>query len=110
MGSGRDVSHGSYAGFYMIAGLAALGLMIAVGVSAGQGDDEAPAPVPSPTGLQQATQGPGNVFPDCRDTSERPCVDYAEDYSWLVTESGARLPVITVSRDEKSRPRMITIK
>lgn len=102
--------HGSYTGFYFIAGLAAVGLLVAVGASLGQGDETpGPSPTPMVTGVQQATQGPQTTYPDCRDTAERPCVEWAEDYAWLVTETGARLPVITVSRST-GRPRMITIK
>lgn len=67
-------------------------------------------PSPSATTMRTAIQGPQNVFPDCRDTTERPCVQWAEDSAWLVTETGARIPAIPVSRDESVRPRMITIR
>lgn len=69
-----------------------------------------PVPAPSATTMRTAKQAPADTFPDCRDTAERPCVEWHEDAAWLVTETGARLPAIPVSRDESSRPRMITIR
>jgi hypothetical protein len=109
--SSNDNSPG-YGGFYVVAGLAAVGLLVAVGISTQTSVDDVPpvAVSPSVTTMRTAGQAGTVTYPDCRDTAERPCVEYAEDFSTLVTESGARLPAVTVSRDTVSRPRTITIR
>lgn len=88
-----------------VGGVAAVATILCV-INAGRRNEP---PAPGPTGgMRTATQGPRTTYPDCRD-AEVPCVSRVSGDAWLVTETGARIPAIVVSVDEKSRPRMVTI-
>jgi hypothetical protein len=89
-----------------LAGFAIVGIVVIVANAPGKRVDVVD---PSPTsGLRTATQGPRTTYPDCRD-AQPPCVSRVGGGTWLLTESGARIPVAVVGSDERAVPRTVTI-
>lgn len=91
-----------------LAGVGVFGALIII-VASGQRGEVTPTPTASVTsGLRTATQGPRSTYPDCRD-AQPPCVSRVAGEAWLITESGARIPVTVVDTDERSTPRTVTV-
>lgn len=90
-----------------VAGVAVFGALVIVVSAPGRRVGILPDPTPTaPSGT--GTRGPLDTYPDCRD-AQPPCVSRVERRAFLVTESGARIPVTVVDTDERAVPRTVTI-